>query len=149
MQHQEAVFCLLLDKQWLIDFYIFLLVYFSINSQFYTYTIKCCWSYFLQRHTILICHQDLFQVAGQSKLGSFKRSKSMEQDSSSQAEKQEPGIEDQEWAPIFILISQLVDSVGCEHSTNKTKWQFLALPETLRLWAERWEKKHTGRESGK
>ena len=31
--------------------------------------------------------------------------------------------------PIFILISQLVGSVGFEHSTNKTKWQLLALAE--------------------
>lgn len=62
--------------------------------------------------------------------------------------KQETEIEGQDRGPIFILISRLVGSVGYEHSTNKTKWQLLALAEAQRLWAEWWGKKHTERELG-
>lgn len=46
----------------------------------------------------------------------------------------------------FHFNQSVVGSVGWEHSTNKTKWQLLALAEAKRLWAKWWEKKLTERE---
>lgn len=66
-----------------------------------------------------------------------------------QQRKQETEIEVQDWRTIFILIRRLVGSVGYERSINKTKWQLLALPEAVRLWAAWWGKKCTEREFGK